>query len=84
MNRIDSYLEDSRNDFDGPIGFTKNEISSKGIIALGVVLFGISTIVGGYMISGLGQFPTSFMIVNFFVWTTSLGLILFGYNKRNI
>jgi len=66
------------------IDITKNGINIKGFIALGVVLLGITTIVGWYMISGPERFPTSYMIVNFIIWGTSLVLTLIGYNKRNI
>jgi hypothetical protein len=84
MNRFDSYEEFSRYDEVSSIEIPKNEITTRGLIALGVVLLGLTTIVGGYMISGLEQIPTSFMILNFFIWVSSLAIILFGYNKRNI
>jgi len=84
MNNFDRFSDFSRNDVFNPIGVTKNEINTRGLIALGVVLLGITTIVGWYMIFGPERFPTSFMIVNFIIWITSPALILFGYNKRNI
>ena len=84
MNNFDRFSDFSRNDVVNPIGVTKNEISTKGLIALGVVLFGITTIVGWHIISGPERVPTSYMIVNLIIWSTSLALILFGYNKRNI
>ena len=84
MNKFDSYSDWSRNGVVSPMDITKNEINTRGLIALGVVLLGITTIVGWYMISGPERFPTSYMAVNLIMWGTSLALILFGYNKRNI
>jgi len=84
MIRFETYSDLSRNDGVSLIEFTKNETSTKGLVALGFVLFAITTIVGWYMISGPERFPTSYMAVNLIMWGTSLALILFGYNKRNI
>ncbi len=84
MNEFDSYRDFSRNGVVSPIGITKNETTTKGLIALGVVLFAITTIVFWYMISGPERFPISYMMANLFVWGTSLIIILFGYNNRNI
>ena len=83
MNRLDNYNEFSRNNIFSPIESTKNETRTKGLIVLGVLLFGITTIAGWYLISGPEHFPISYMITNFFLWTTSLVIILFGFNNRN-
>ena len=84
MNKFDTYQDFSRNGVVSPIGFTKNETTTKGLIALGVVLLGITTIVFWYMISGPERFPISYLIANLFVWGTSIVIILFGYNNRNV
>ncbi len=84
MSKYDSYTDFSRYDEVIPTEILKNEINTRGLIALGVVLLGITTIVGWYLISGPERFPTSIMVVNLIIWGTSLALILFGYNKRNI
>jgi hypothetical protein len=84
MSKYDSYTDFSRYDVAIPTEIPKNEINTRGLIALGVVLLGITTIVGWYMISGPEPFSISYMIVNLIMWGTSLALILFGYNKRNI
>ncbi len=84
MIRLERYSDLSRNDGVSPIEFTKNKTSTKGLVALGAVLFAITTIVGWYMISGPEPFSISYLLVNLFLWGTSLVIILFGYNKRNI
>jgi len=84
MIRFERYSDLSRNDGVSSIEFTKNKTSTKGLVALGFVLFTITTIVGWYMISGSEQFSISYMMVNLFLWGTSLVIILFGYNNRNI
>ena len=83
MNKLDSYAELSRNGVVRPIGFTKNNTGTKGLISLGVVLFAITTIVGWYMISGPEPFSVSYMMANLFLWGTSLVIILIGFNNRN-
>jgi len=83
MIRFERYSDLSRDDGVSSIVFTKNKTSTKGLVALGVVLFAITTIVGWYMISGPEQFSISYMMGNFILWGTSLVLILFGYNNRN-
>ena len=84
MNKLERFSDSSRDGGFTPIEFTINETRTKGLIALGVILFAITTIVGWYMISGSEQFPISYMTGNLFIWVTSLVLILFGYNNRNI
>ena len=84
MTRFERYSDLSRNGGDSPIEFTKNKKSTKELVALGVVLFAITTIVGGYMIFGPEPFSISYMMANLFLWGTSLVIILFGYNNRNI
>jgi len=83
MIRLERYSDLSRDDRVSSMEFTKNKTSTKGLIALGVVIFAITTIVGWYMISGPEPFSISYMMANFFLWVTSLVLILFGYNNRN-
>ena len=84
MNRLDSYTDYSSNGVFSQIGITENKTKTKGLITLGIVLFAITTIVGGYMISGPDPFSISYMMVNLFLWGTGLVIILFGYNNRNI
>ena len=84
MSKFDSYTDFSRYDVAIPTEIPKNKINTKGLIALGVVLLGITSIVGWYMISGPERFPPSIMIVTLIIWSTSLVIILFGYNNRNI
>ena len=84
MIRLERYSDFQRNDEVSPIEFTKNKKSTKKLVALGVVFFAITTIVGWYMISGPEPFSISYMMANLFLWGTSLVIILFGYNNRNI
>ena len=84
MNKLDSYTDYSSNGIFSPIEVTENKSVTKGLITLGVVLFAITTIVGWYMISGPEQFAISYMMGNLFLWGTSLVLILYGFNNRNI
>ena len=83
MSKFDSYTDFSRYDVAIPTEIPKNKTSTKGLIALGVVLFAITTIVGWYMISGPEPFSISYMMANLFLWGTSLVIFLFGYNNRN-
>ena len=84
MNKLDSYAELSRNDFARPVGFTKNNTGTKGLISLGAILFAITTIVGWYMITGPESLSLSYMMANLFLWGTSLVIILIGIKNRNI
>ncbi len=84
MNKLDSYTDYSSNGVFSPIEVTENKAVTKGLITLGIILFGITTIVGWYMISGPEPFSISYIVGNLFLWGTSLVIILFGYNSRKI
>ncbi len=82
MSKFDSYNDISRNDLFSPIESRKNEKRTTGLIVMGILLFGFTTLVGWYLISGPEQFPILYTITNFFLWGTSLVIILFGFNHR--
>ena len=83
MNKLERFSDSSRDGGFTPMEFTINETRTKGLIALGVILFAITTIAGWYMISGPEQFSISYLMGNLFLWGTSLVIILIGFNNRN-
>lgn len=82
MSEIKSYSDFSKNGIVTPIGITGKKTATKGLFAVGAILFAITTMVGWFMISGSQQFPISYLMLNLFLWGTSLVLLLYAYNHR--
>ena len=84
MSEFDRNSHWSKDGGFGSIEFKKNKSSSKRLINLSLLIFGMTTIFGWYIVSELREYSTSYLMANFFLWGTSLVILVYAFNKRNV